>query len=140
MAQPKRTVTEGEPDEIIKPEVAAQDMPVIVEPGSPEWQLLQEFRSGRRRVEERPRNLDYVEWGSETHMQLLGLRWAVEGDMLVYEGYTLADPGAFGLLVSEQMLKFQLMSKVSELRSGKPPIPANAPLPFVPIEKRPQFV
>jgi len=84
---------------------------------------------------------DYVEWGSERHMALLGLVKAEPGDEADYithsangETYRLedevtpfmsfADPGKIAKLVLRQ--------KVSEFQAGAPQVPAGAPSLWTP--------
>ena len=84
---------------------------------------------------------DYVEWGSERHMALLGLVKAEPGDEADYithaangETFRLedevtpfmsfADPGKIAKLVLRQ--------KVSEFQAGAPKVPAGAPSLWTP--------
>ena len=144
MPQPKVNTPTAE--EVVKQAAeqaapAGLDMPLLVEPGSPEWQLLQEFRAGRLRQEGPQRMPGYIAFGSEQHMELLGLREAIENvDTLTFKGYALVDMAQYGPMASREYVMFNLMSKVNELQGGKPSIPANAPLPFVPLEKRAEFL
>jgi len=87
---------------------------------------------------------DYVEWGSERHMALLGLVKADPGDEADYITHTAngetfrledevtpfmsyADPGKIAKLVLRQ--------KVSEFQAGAPKVPAGAPSLWTPEPK-----
>jgi len=67
---------------------------------------------------------DYVAPGSTDHAALLGLVKAPQGETLEIDGWTLADPLAFGPAASETYLLRILRSKVNEL-NGKMPTPQS---------------
>jgi len=147
MAQPKAAEDAVTRVKEEQPLVAGVDTPLLVEPGSPEWELLQQFREGKLRQEGPNRLPGYIEFGSEQHMELLGLRRVIKGiddipgmEPLTYEGYTLVDVSMHGPMASRQYLMFHLIAKVNELRAGKPPLPLNAQQPFIPIENRADFM
>jgi hypothetical protein len=84
-------------------------------------------------------NLDYVEWGSERHVALLGLRKADEGDEIQHEGFALVDMTAYGVQATPAYLKEILHQKVSTLNTPPTPpqsddltAPNYAPRMFVP--------
>ena len=61
---------------------------------------------------------DYVAPGSKEHAALLGLMKAPSGETLAVDGWSLADPLAFGPAATETYLLRILRSKVNEL-TGK---------------------
>lgn len=77
---------------------------------------------------------DYVPFGSERHMALLGLRKAEKGDEGVYdvcEGYCLADPTPFlAMDPTGRLAKITLHQKVSELTA--PPVKVQSEDPTRP--------
>jgi hypothetical protein len=81
-----------------------------------------------------PKQTDYVPFGSEQHMGLLGLRKAEKGDdpAIVHDGFTFADVSVFGPMTSERWLRVTLVGKVNELKT-RPTVPADAPSMFTPV-------
>lgn len=69
-----------------------------------------------------PEQTDFVEPGGDNHMQLLGLRKALETDDIVHEGYAFEDVTQFGAVVSERFLRQTLISRVNLLRAKFPEI------------------
>ena len=63
----------------------------------------------------RARARDYVPHGSDQHAQMLGLRKATSDDKHVKDGWTLADPTAFGPAAREDFLEAMLAQRVNEL-------------------------
>jgi len=74
------------------------------------------------------RNADYVEFGSDKHAMMLGLRKAGKSDSLELEGWTLEDLTAFGpQAMGDDMayLREILRQKMNTLTSGPPPAPQS---------------
>ena len=71
------------------------------------------------------RSSDYVEFGSDRHAMLLGLRKAEKDDELQRDGWTLEDLTAFGPAARPEYLREVLRQKVSALGSGPPPTPQS---------------
>jgi hypothetical protein len=69
--------------------------------------------------------MDYVEYGSDRHADLLGLRKATEDDKLVKDGWTLADMTMFGPQATDDYMREVLRQKISELTTA-PPAPQSA--------------
>jgi len=67
---------------------------------------------------------DYVAHGSELHAQMLGLRKATADDKLVKDGWTLADPTAFGPSARDYFLEEVLAQRVKELTTP-PAVPQS---------------
>lgn len=80
---------------------------------------------------------DYIEFGSEQHMALLGVAYVEKGE----EGQYITHQGASGKLYRlvdevtgfvhfhdpKQVAALTLRQKVGELEAGPPPVPASAP-------------
>jgi len=74
------------------------------------------------------RDLDYVEFGSDKHAEMLRLKKAVKDDKLQREGWTLEDLTAWGpeaMANDMAFLREILRQKVSTLTSGPPPEPQS---------------
>ena len=77
------------------------------------------------KLDKRP---DFVEPGSERHMNMLGLRRAEKDEKLQHEGLTLVDLTAFGPQAQEWYLMEILKSKVRSFRSPAPTVQSTDPL------------
>ena len=67
---------------------------------------------------------NYIEHGSQRHMDLLGLRKATPEDVPEYEGFALVDITAFGPAARPEYLKEVLRQKVTEFQT-KPVMPQS---------------
>ena len=88
-----------------------------------------------------PDQTDYVAWGSEAHLELLGIRPVRDDDDIVHEGYALMDVTQFGPLATERYIRAVLVSRVSMLKQQPPRIqsedrtkPGYAPPMVIPPE------
>jgi len=59
---------------------------------------------------------DYVPRGSDLHAKMLGLRKSLEGDPIVYEGYTFEDITQFGPAAQEWFIRQSLGQRVREFQ------------------------
>ncbi len=67
-----------------------------------------------------------VKFGSEEHMEMLGLREANDNDAHQFEGYALVDVTQWGPLAREEYIQAQVELRVRELKT-KPEVPGFAP-------------
>ena len=68
---------------------------------------------------------DYIAHGSPEHSVLLGLKKADKDDGIQVDGWTLVDLTMFGPQVTETYLREVIRQKVSELKTGAPPVPQS---------------
>lgn len=74
------------------------------------------------------RSADYVEFGSDRHAMMLGLKEAPKDEELELKGWTLEDKTAWGPLAMANNMAYLreiLRGKVSTLTSGPPPVPQS---------------
>ena len=93
-----------------------------------------------------PGQHDAVEFGSDDHAALLGLRKVEEGaGELEYEGWTLIDIGVHGPNATDRYLmnilrgKVNQLSKPPEMQSEDPRIPNYAPPMWEMPEEKPTY-
>jgi len=75
------------------------------------------YRDSRGRQQTQP---DYVEFGSEAHARMLGLREEIASDPFKCEGWALEDPTQYGASAQPWYIEQKLAERVSELTTPMP--------------------
>ena len=70
---------------------------------------------------------DYVEWGSDRHAAIIGLKKATPDDKIEFDGWALQDTTQFGPQARDEYIREVLRQKVSTLKAGAPTVDPNAP-------------
>ena len=86
--------------------------------------MAKQNQPGRREHRDSQGNVqvqtDYVARGSDLHAKMLGLRKAIDGDPIVYEGLTFEDLTQFGPGAQEWFIKQSLGQRVREFQGDVP--------------------